>query len=221
MQKQVLEVGKVKMMDAKQILGRRERGKAAKRARILAAARRGIAERGFDAMTMAEVAQEADVAVGTVFQYAATKAELLMMVTAERWRGAVAVGGEMPEDKGGLRAQILALTEPVIEEALVDPDTTMAIARELLFGAEGPHRAAVLELVTGLESHIEAMMTRAGADPKQSSVAARMIVSSVLLETNRTRRQAAEPNSLRERIAAVVELTTAGAFADREQLQGG
>ena len=65
--------------------GRRERAKADKRARILAAARALFEERGFERTSMSEVARAADVAQGTVFQYAATKAELLMMVAEALW----------------------------------------------------------------------------------------------------------------------------------------
>ena len=60
--------------------GRRERNKAQKRARILAAARDLFTEQGYAATTTQEVAARADVAAGTVFQYAASKAELLVMV---------------------------------------------------------------------------------------------------------------------------------------------
>ena len=49
-------------------LGRRERAKAEKRARILAAARALFEERGFERTSMSEVARAADVAEGTVFQ---------------------------------------------------------------------------------------------------------------------------------------------------------
>ena len=62
--------------------GRREQAKALKRGRILAAAQRRLASQGYEGMTMAQVAHDADVAIGTVFQYAATKPELLMMVAA-------------------------------------------------------------------------------------------------------------------------------------------
>ena len=66
-------------------LGRRERAKAEKRARILAAARALFEERGFERTSMSEVARAADVAEGTVFQYAATKTDLLMMVVDALW----------------------------------------------------------------------------------------------------------------------------------------
>ena len=65
--------------------GRRARAKAEKRARILRSARSLISEKGYAQMSMSEVAARADVAAGTVFQYAATKAELLMMVTESLW----------------------------------------------------------------------------------------------------------------------------------------
>ena len=60
--------------------GRRERSKLQKRARIFTAARTLFAEHGYAEVTTQQIAEHADVAAGTVFRYAATKAELLLMV---------------------------------------------------------------------------------------------------------------------------------------------
>jgi AcrR family transcriptional regulator len=56
--------------------GRRERRKAQTRAEVRATAQRLFAERGFDAVTIADVAAAADVAVQTVFNHFETKEAL-------------------------------------------------------------------------------------------------------------------------------------------------
>jgi AcrR family transcriptional regulator len=60
-------------------LGKRERSKLEKRARIEQAAREVFAEKGFAAATTQEIAARAGVAAGTLFLYAASKEELLVM----------------------------------------------------------------------------------------------------------------------------------------------
>lgn len=61
-------------------LGLRERGKLEKRRRIKGAARAVFLEKGYDDATTREIAQRADVAIGTLFVYAKDKRDLLMMI---------------------------------------------------------------------------------------------------------------------------------------------
>ena len=58
-------------------LGRRERKKQQMRAPIAETARRLFGERGFEGVTVAEVAREADVAEQTVYNYFPTKEDLV------------------------------------------------------------------------------------------------------------------------------------------------
>lgn len=61
-------------------LGRRERAKAEKRHKIVEAARYLFLKNGFDATTTSQIAERADIGSGTLFIYAPTKEDLLIMV---------------------------------------------------------------------------------------------------------------------------------------------
>lgn len=61
-------------------IGLRERGKLRRRNWIKEAARAVFYERGYEAATTREIAERAEVSLGTLFAYAPTKAELLLMI---------------------------------------------------------------------------------------------------------------------------------------------
>src|SRR5271166_5399898 len=63
--------------------GRNERRKARTRSALLAAAQRLFGEQGFDATTVAEIAEDADVAIGSFYNYFDTKDELLAELLQE------------------------------------------------------------------------------------------------------------------------------------------
>ena len=64
----------------KETLSVRERGKQRRRIRIKETARTVFLELGYEAATTREIADRADVSQGTVFAYAPTKSELLLMI---------------------------------------------------------------------------------------------------------------------------------------------
>lgn len=61
-------------------MGRRDDKKDQKRARIVAAAAALFAKQGFDATTTRQIAEKARIAAGTLFLYAPTKTDIVMMV---------------------------------------------------------------------------------------------------------------------------------------------
>jgi AcrR family transcriptional regulator len=69
--------------DYKSRPGRNERRKARTRSALLAAGQRLFGEQGFDATTIAEIADGADVAIGSFYNYFDTKDELLAALLQE------------------------------------------------------------------------------------------------------------------------------------------
>ncbi|GAB2533695.1 TetR/AcrR family transcriptional regulator [Brachybacterium huguangmaarense] len=201
-------------------LGRRERAKADKRARIFAAALALFEERGFERTSMSEVARLADVAQGTVFQYAATKAELLMMVAEALWGAHEQANTAPPRSApaaGETAAQIAALISPFVAAMRRWPEPTTWVAREILFGADMPHRQRVLGRVEGLEEQIAARLRddRVGAPGAAAATGARLIVTGVLAELNRSRQRRIDGEDVDVVLRRLIDLVVAGAGASR------
>src|ERR1700749_5221319 len=83
-------------------LGLRERKKLKTREGILAAAMKLFTERGFDSVTVAEVARAADVSEKTVFNYFPTKEDLVVHRGAERMGDLLEGLRQLPPRASGL-----------------------------------------------------------------------------------------------------------------------
>lgn len=70
-------------------MGRREENKLEKRARLREATEKLFKKRGYEATTTREIADEAEIATGTLFLYARDKQDLLFLVMHEHLRVAV------------------------------------------------------------------------------------------------------------------------------------
>jgi AcrR family transcriptional regulator len=139
--------------------GRRERNKEEKQTRIFDAAERLFDELGFANVTTQRIADEADVAAGTVFRYAATKAELLLMVSNERSRERIRAGVEADDPSAPATARILALITPLVLAGRDNDENTLAYQRELLFGDQGErYREEGLALFGELRERMGALL---------------------------------------------------------------
>ena len=77
--------------------GRRERNKQEKLDRIVAAAGELFAEYGVDDVTTQQIADKADIGTGTLFLYAKTKGELLLLVQNTHYVEALAIAAQTEE----------------------------------------------------------------------------------------------------------------------------
>jgi AcrR family transcriptional regulator len=124
-------------------LGLRERKKQRTRQHIAATARRLFAERGFEHVTVAEIAREADVAPATVFNYFPTKEDLfysrleafedeLLRAIRERPAGQTVLGafGAFLLDQRGVLALEDGATEQIRTVTRVITESPALLARE-------------------------------------------------------------------------------------------
>ena len=156
-------------------LDRRARKKAQTREQIRAVAQRMFAERGFDTVTIADVAREADVAVQTVFNHFATKEDLFFDGRTPWLDGfADAVRCRQPgvPPLTALRSYHVGLTASLLESmctearrsyvSTIEASATLKTReRELIFESERRLTAALLDAWTS-----EADGTPAPADPR-------------------------------------------------------
>ena len=128
-------------------VGRRERAKRDKRERIMAAARELLAERGVSGVTTQQIADRADVAIGTLYRYAATKAELLVMMPNEKFAAAIDDGLAAANAAAGRGAleEVVALVRPVVACVREQVENGRMYLHELVFGHPAePYRRVVL-----------------------------------------------------------------------------
>lgn len=140
-------------------MGRRERNKQAKLERIIAAASELFAEHGVDDVTTQQIAERADIGSGTLFLYAKTKGELLLLVQNAHYATALTRGRDAAADTADPVDAVMALVRPVIECNRVQVDNGRTYLREMVFGdAAEPHHAAALAVVAETEEAIAGVL---------------------------------------------------------------
>jgi AcrR family transcriptional regulator len=145
-------------------LGRREQNKVEKRGRIIAAARALFTHKGFEATTTQEIAEAASVAAGTVFTYARTKEDLLILVFHDEMmelvdRAYAATGGT-----AGLLDQAIAFFETFVAYHERDLPLAHALMRQLGYVGSADQRALVSELMTRLLGRLALLLQAAKND---------------------------------------------------------
>jgi AcrR family transcriptional regulator len=140
--------------------GRRERNKQEKRERIVAAARALFAEKGFEATTTAEIANRADIGVGTLFLYYASKEDLLVRVFREDMDHVVDDAFASLPPGAPLLDELIHAYGALIELHERDRSLARAFVKELMFVGDA-NRESVAAFLDGLMQRTAARIEHA------------------------------------------------------------
>jgi AcrR family transcriptional regulator len=144
-----------------QPLGRRERNKQEKLDRITAAATELFAEYGVEDVTTQQIADKADIGTGTLFLYAKTKGELLLLVQNANYAEALQRGRADAETIRDALGAVMAVVRPIVECNRTQIDNGRFYLREMVFGdPTEPHHSAALSIVGQTEEAIAAILDR-------------------------------------------------------------
>ncbi|MDX6231149.1 MAG: hypothetical protein QOH68_97 [Nocardioidaceae bacterium] len=146
---------------ASQPLGRRERNKQEKLDRIIAAASELFAEHGVEEVTTQQIADKADIGTGTLFLYAKTKGELLLMVQNTHYAQALERGRAAAENVPDVRDAVMAIMQPIVECNRTQIANGRTYLREVAFGdPEEPHHGEALTISGRTEEALAAVLAR-------------------------------------------------------------
>ena len=126
--------------------GRRERNKREKVARITAAARTLFHTKGYTETTTQEVAEAADIGAGTLFLYAKSKEDLLILVFKDEMSQLIEEVYGTIRKKAPLLEQVESLFDGFIEYHRRDVVISRALIRELSFSGNPGRRKEVLKI---------------------------------------------------------------------------
>ncbi len=169
---------------APQPVGRRERNKQNKLDRITAAAGELFAKHGVDEVTTQQIADKADIGTGTLFLYAKTKGELLLLVQNASYVDALVEGRAAAEGIPDALDAVMAIVRPVVECNRTQIDNGRTYLRELVFGdPEEPHHRDALTLTLQTEEAIAAVLRRDDRLGERDAATLARIVSAIMFVT--------------------------------------
>lgn len=142
-------------------VGRRERNKQEKLARIVGAARKLFSERGFAETTTQQIAEAADIGTGTLFLYARSKEDLLVMVFSDEMLETARAAFASVDEAAPLLDQLMQVFSSMVAYHERDPDLARILLKEVMF-PDGAGRAAdISELLDVIFAGLADLVVRA------------------------------------------------------------
>jgi AcrR family transcriptional regulator len=198
--------------------GLRERKKRAARAAIATAARRLFAERGFDGVTVAEVAAAAQVSEKTVFNHFPTKEDLAFAGREEGIAQFVTAIAERPPGRSVLDV-FRAMTHTVLDVLVAGGDEDLLAVARIIRGSRTLQERLTVGWESGADAITAVVARTSGADDDDLVPA---IVARTLWFTHRSIFRAALSGLLdgedRARLAARLQVAADRAY---DELAGG
>jgi AcrR family transcriptional regulator len=146
---------------SKGALGLREQNKLEKRQRIRAAAADLFKRRGYTAATMRQIAQRAHVGIGTLFNYAEDKRDLVFLIFNEELAALTAAALHEPRPDDTLAEQVIAVFRIHYRYFARNPVLSRILLQELTFYSTGKQAKAFLQIRQGLIDGIEQLVQTA------------------------------------------------------------
>lgn len=152
--------------------GRRERNKLEKRARIVAAARTLFESQGFADTTTQQIADAADIGTGTLFLYARSKEDLLVMVFKDEMLETTRqIFADLPPHDS-IDGCLMAVFDRMADYHARDPDLARLLLRELVISQTEARRSDIDELMDAIFDGLTAII-RAGGRVRDPHIVAR------------------------------------------------
>lgn len=143
--------------------GRRERNKREKLQRIVASARKLFQRQGFNATTTQEIAQAAGIAQGTLFLYAKSKEDLLILVFRDEILEVVDRAHASCPKTASLLDQLLHIFDAFLTYHQRDLGLACALIKEITIFSNPERREDVAAMMDKIFSRIAAPIERAQA----------------------------------------------------------
>jgi AcrR family transcriptional regulator len=136
-------------------LGLREQHKHEKRQRIRAAVRALFSKHGYETATLRQIAKRAHVGLGTLFNYAQDKRDLVFLIFNEELSAVANEALKAAQAQEQLPTKLMALCTPHFEFFARNPTLSRILLRDMTFYSEGKQAAEFHRIRRRLLSGIE------------------------------------------------------------------
>ena len=145
-------------------LGIREQNKLEKRLRIQTAVRELFSKHGYETATLRQIARRAHVALGSLFNYAQDKRDLIFLIFNEELSDLTDEALKATQTEDPLLQRLIALCRLHYKFFARDPVLSRILLRDMTFYSEGKHAAEFQRIRGRLLSGIEAVVRAAQED---------------------------------------------------------